>query len=210
MDVKLAFLNGDLKEEVYMHQPPGFAIPGKEGKVLRLRKALYGLRQAPQAWNAKLDSTLKGMGFEQSLHEAAIYQRGNGGNALLVGVYVDDLVITSTKDADVPAFKEEMKVTFQISDLGLLSFYLGIEVHQGDSGIRLRQTAYAKHVVELAELTDSNPALTLMEERLKLSRDSTTEEVDATQYRCLVGSLRYLAHTRLDLAFSVGYVSRFM
>ena len=75
MGVKSAFLNGDLKE-VYVHQPPGFAIPGKEGKVLRLRKALYGLRQAPRAWNAKLDSTLKGMGFEQSPHEAAIYRWG--------------------------------------------------------------------------------------------------------------------------------------
>src|SRR6185369_1890556 len=88
MDVKSAFLNGDLREEVYVHQPPKFAIPGKEGKVLRLRKALYGLRQAPRAWNAKLDSTLKGMGFEQSPHEAAIYRWGNCGNALLVGVYV--------------------------------------------------------------------------------------------------------------------------
>ena len=97
-----------------------------------------------------------------------------------------------------------------MSDLGPLSFYLGIEVHQDDSGITLRQTAYAKRVVELAGLTDCNPALTPMEERLKLSRDSTTEEVDATQYRRLVGSLRYLAHTRPDLAFSVGYVSRFM
>uniref|UniRef100_A0ACD6AJ28 Uncharacterized protein n=1 Tax=Avena sativa TaxID=4498 RepID=A0ACD6AJ28_AVESA len=97
-----------------------------------------------------------------------------------------------------------------MSDLGLLSFYLGIEVHQDHSGITLRQTAYAKRVVELAGLTDCNPALTLMEERLKLSRDSTTEEVDATQYRRLVGRLRYLAHTRPDLAFSVGYVSRFM
>ncbi|XP_034591718.1 uncharacterized mitochondrial protein AtMg00810-like [Setaria viridis] len=111
------------------------------------------------------------MSFEQSPHEAAIYRRGNGENALLVGVYVDDLVITGTKDAE---------------------------------------TAYAKRVVELAGLTDCNPALTPMEERLKLSRDSTTEEVDATQYRHLVGSLRYLAHTRPDLAFSVGYVSRFM
>ena len=210
MDVKSAFLNGDLKEEVYVHQPPGFVIPGKEGKVLRLHKALYGLRQAPRAWNAKLDSTLKGMGFEQSPHEAAIYRRGNGGNALLVGVYVDDLVITGTKDAEVAAFKEEMKATFQMSDLGPLSFYLGIEVHQDNSGITLRQTAYAKRVVELAGLTDCNPALTPMEERLKLSRDSTAEEVDATQYRRLVGSLRYLTHTRPDLAFSVGYVSRFM
>jgi hypothetical protein len=97
-----------------------------------------------------------------------------------------------------------------MSDMWLLSFYLGIEVHQGDSGIMLRQTAYVKRVVELAGLTYCNPALIPMEERLKLSHDSTTEEVDATQYRCLVGSLRYLAHTRPDLAFSIGYVSQFM
>jgi hypothetical protein len=97
-----------------------------------------------------------------------------------------------------------------MSDLGLLSFYLGIEVHQGDYGITLQQTAYAKRVVELARLNDCNPALTLMEERLKLSRDSTTEEVDAMQYRRLVGSLRYLAHTQPNLAFSIGYVSWFM
>jgi hypothetical protein len=210
MDVKSVFLNGDLKEEVYMHQPTGFAIPDKEGKVLRLRKALYGLRQTPRAWNAKLDSTLQRMSFEQSPHEAAVYRRGNGGNVLLVGIYVDDLVITGTKDAEVMTFKEEMKVIFQMSDLGPLSFYLGIEVHHVDSGITLRQTTYAKRVVELAGLTDCNPALTPIEEKLKLSRDSTTEEVDAMQYRRLVGSLRYLAHTWPDLVFSVGYVSRFM
>jgi hypothetical protein len=88
-----------------------------------------------------------------------------------------------------------------MSDLGLLSFYLGIS---------LRQTAYAKRIVELGGLTGCNPAYTLMEERLKLSRDSTAKEVDATQYRRIVGSLRYLVHTRPDLAFAVGYVSRFM
>jgi hypothetical protein len=97
-----------------------------------------------------------------------------------------------------------------MSDLGPLSFYLGIEVHQGDSGITLQQTAYAKHVIELVGLTDCNPALSPMEERLKLSRDSMTEEMDTRQYRRLVGSLRYLAQTRVNLAFSVGYVSRFM
>jgi hypothetical protein len=133
------------------------------------------------------------MGFEQSPHEAAVYRRGNGGNVLLVGIYVDDLVITGTKDAEVAAFKEEMKVTFQMSDLRPLSFYLGIEVHQDNSRITLRQTAYAKRVVELAGLTECNPALTLMEEKLKLSHDNTMEEVDATQHRRLVGSFRYLA-----------------
>jgi hypothetical protein len=178
--------------------------------VLRLRKTLYGLRQAPRVWNTKLDSTLRTMGFEQSPHEAAVYRRGNGGNVLLVGIYVDDLVITGTKDAEVAAFKEGMKVTFQMSDLGPLSFYLGIEVHQDDYGITLRQTAYAKRVVELAGLTDCNPALTPMEERLKLSCNNTTEEVDATQYQRLVGSLRYFAHTRPDWAFSISCISRFM
>lgn len=210
MDVKSAFLNGDLKEEVYVRQPPGFVIPGKENKVLRLRKALYGLRQAPRAWNDKLDSTLKKVGFQQSPHEASVYRQGKGGNALLVGVYVDDLVITGSKEEEVEEFKAQMKATFQMSDLGLLSFYLEIEVHQDSSGISLRQTAYAKHIVELGGLTGCNLAHTPMEERLKLSRDSTAEEVDATEYRRIVGSLRYLVHTRPDLAFAVGYVSRFM
>jgi hypothetical protein len=77
------------------------------------------------------------MDFEQSPHEAVVYRQCNGGNVLLVDVYIDDLVITSTKDAEVAAFKEEMKATFQMSDLGPLSFYLGIEVHQDDSGITL-------------------------------------------------------------------------
>jgi hypothetical protein len=150
------------------------------------------------------------MDFEQSTHEVAIYRWGNGGNTLLMGVYIDALVIIDTKDAEVAAFKEEMKATFQMSDLGLLSFYLGIEVHQGASGIMLWQTTYVKRIIELAGLIDCNPTLTPMEERLNLSHDSTTEEVDATQYRHLMGSLRYLTHTWSDLAFSVSYVSRFM
>ncbi|XP_066361305.1 uncharacterized mitochondrial protein AtMg00810-like [Miscanthus floridulus] len=150
------------------------------------------------------------MGFQQSSHKAVVYRRGKGGNALLVGVYIDDLVITSTKEAEVEALKEEMKATFQMSDLGLLSFYLGIEVHQDRSDISLRQTAYAKRIVELGGLTSYNPAHTLMKERLKLSHDSTAKEVDAMQYRRIVGSLRYLIHTRPDLGFAVGYVSRFM
>jgi hypothetical protein len=148
------------------------------------------------------------MEFQQSAHEAAVYRRGNGGNALLIGVYVDDLVITGTEEVEIEAFKEKMRATFQMSDVGPLS-YLGIEVHQDSSGTSLRQTAYAKRIVELGGLTGCNPAHTPMEERLRLSREST-EEVDATQYRRIVGSLRYLVHMRPDLAFAVRYVSRFM
>jgi len=127
-----------------------------------------------------------------------------------VGVYVDDLVITGAKHDEVEAFKEEMKAAFQMSDLGLLSFYLGIEVYQDDTSISLRQTAYAKRIVELGGLTERNPSLTPMEERLKLSRDSTAEEVDTTEYRRLAGRLRYLTHMRPDLAFAISYINRFM
>jgi hypothetical protein len=128
MDVKSAFLNGDLKEEVYVRQLARFIIAGQEGKVLRLRKALYGLQQAPRAWNSKLDDTLKKMDFVQSEHEHAMYRRSHGNDILLVGVYVDDLVITGSSLAVVEEFKKEMKRAFLMSDLRLLSFYLSIEV----------------------------------------------------------------------------------
>jgi hypothetical protein len=110
MDVKSTFLNGDLKE-VYVHRLPRFVIPGMEGKVLRLHKAFFSLRQAPRAWIETLDRTLKAKGFEQSPHEAAVYRRGQGGSVLLVGIYVDDLIIIGSKDENVEAFKE-MKATF--------------------------------------------------------------------------------------------------
>lgn len=175
--------------------------------MYRLRKALYGLRQALRTWNAKLDATLKKMGFKQNAHEAAVHRRGSGRNVLLVGVYVDDLVITGAEEQKVEVFKAQMKKAFDISDLGLLCFYLGIEERQDASGIALRQTHYAKRILELGGMTGYNPAHTRMEEKLKLSRESTAEEVDPTHYQRLIGSLRYLVHTRPDIAFAVGYMS---
>jgi hypothetical protein len=98
-----------------------------------LHKALYGLRQAPHAWNEKLDATLKKMGFKQSTHEAAVYRWGSGHNVMLVGVYVDDLIITGADEGKVEAFKAQMKKAFNMSDLGLLCFYLSVEVRQDAS-----------------------------------------------------------------------------
>jgi hypothetical protein len=210
IDVKSAFLNGDLKEEVYIRQPTGFIIAGQEGKILRLRKALYGRRQAPRAWNSKLDNTLKKMDFVQSEHEHEMYRHNHSENILLVGVYVDDLVITKSSLATVKEFKEEMNRAFLMSDLRLLSFYLGIEVRQDAGGIPLRQAHYAKKILEMAGMVDCKAAAMPMEERLRLSHDSTTEEVDVTLYRRIVGSLRYLIHTRPDLTYAIRYVSRFL
>ena len=210
MDVKSAFLNGELKEEVYVRQPPGFLAAGHEGKVLRLKKALYGLRQAPRAWNTKLDSNLRKLGFSRCASDHGMYTRGMGKSRVVVGVYVDDLIITGANPGDLGAFKEEMRRLFRMSDLGLLSYYLGIEVQQGRNKITMGQSAYARKLLDKAGMGACKPISTPMEVRLKLSTKSTTPEVDPTTYRSLVGSLRYLVHTRPDITFAVGYVSRFM
>lgn len=210
MDVKSAFLNGELKEEVYVKQPLGFVVEGEEHKVLQLRKALYGLKQAARAWNAKFDTTMLSLGFQRSSAEHGVYTRARGLSRLIVGVYVDDLVITGHNVTDITSFKSEMKQLFRMSDLGLLSYYLGIEVHQGHDGITLRQAAYATKLLERSGMQDCNSALSPMETRLKLSKDSDSPTVNATEYRRIIGGLRYLVHTRPDLAFAVGYLSRFM
>jgi hypothetical protein len=154
MDVKSAFLNGELQEEVYVAQPPGFVVQGAEHKVLKLKKALYGLRQAPRAWNAKLDSTMLSLGFQKSEAEHGVYNRGTGKARLIVGVYVDDLIITGC--SGINNFKAEMRKNFSMSDLGLLSYYLGLEVQQTEDGIRIGQAAYAAKLVERSGLSDCN------------------------------------------------------
>ena len=139
-----------------------------------------------------------------------MYTRGQGPARLLVGVYVDDLIITGAADDEIDKFKAQMLEEFRMSDLGLLSFYLGIEVQQGADGIAVAQTAYADKLLEQAGMVGCNPCQTPMESRLKLSKASTAAATDATAYRSIVGGLRYLVHTRPDLAYAVGYVSRFM
>lgn len=196
---------------MFVQQPPGFVIAGKEHKVLKLKKALYGLHQAPRAWNAKLDNTLVSLGFRRSPSEAAIYvKKTAGGTQLIVGVYVDDLVIIGASCDDIQLFKKEMCRVFRMSDLGLLRYYLGIEVKQGPNGISLSQGAYAEKILERSGMAECNSCQVPMEPRLKLSKQSTEALVDATAYRSIVGSLRYLVNTRPDIAFTVGYVSRFL
>lgn len=139
-----------------------------------------------------------------------MYIRGSGTPCLLVGVYVDDLIITGANPRELTNFKEEMKGLFKIRDLGLLSFYIGIEVHQTDGYITLNQAAYASKILEKSSMVDCNPCHVLMEARFKLSKVSSAPPTDATTYRSILGSLRYLVHTRADIVYSVGYVSCFI
>ena len=139
-----------------------------------------------------------------------MYTRGKGDGRLIVGVYIDDLIITGGNADVVGRFKKQMLSTFRMSDLGLLSYYLGLEVTQGAHGITLRQSAYTTKILEKARMAGCNASAMPMETKLKLLKEGSTPSVDATEYRNLIGSLRYLCNSRPDLAYVVGYLSRFM
>ena len=128
MDMKSAFLNRKRKETIYVRQPPRFLDNDKADKVLCLQKALYGLRQAPRAWNAKLDSTLLSLKFKRCASVHDMYMHGYGEQRLIMGMYVDDLIITGGDMEALGRFKREMLKNFKMSDLSMLSYYLGIEV----------------------------------------------------------------------------------
>lgn len=210
LDVKTAFLHGDLKEEIYVAQPDGFVKVGEEHKVLKLLKSLYGLKQSPRAWNMKLDEILKGLKFEKCLQEHAVYRREIKDDLIVIGVYVDDLIVTGSNMKIIKEFKRAMSSKFEMTDLGKLTYYLGIEVKYENNVILLHQEAYARKVLKEAGMEFCNPTHVPMNpnERLTLAEDEA--DVEATKYRKIVGCLRYMLHTRPDMAFSVGMVSRYM
>lgn len=139
-----------------------------------------------------------------------MYTRQEKEDVLIIGVYVDDILVTGSCVSSIEAFKKQMSNFFEMSDLGKLAYYLGIEVEQGDGFIELKQTGYAKKLLKQAGLEDCNPTKFPMDPKEQLTKDEGGKQVDATQYRSLVGGLRYLVHTRPDIAFAVGIVSRFM
>lgn len=210
-DVKSAFLNGPLEEEVFVKQPPGFEVAGHEGKVYKLKKALYGLKQAPRAWNKKIDSVLIQIGFSKCISEHGVYVRGeNESDLVILCLYVDDLLITGNNKIGIDKVKQLLKNQFEMTDLGSLSYFLGIEFKETEAGIVMHQSKYATDLLKKFRMTDCNAATTPAETGLALSLRDEGEPVDETQYRQIVGSLRYLCNTRPDLAFSVGLISRFM
>jgi hypothetical protein len=139
-----------------------------------------------------------------------VYTRSKEGARILLGVYVGDLIVTGTSTTAISEFKTKMMNIFKMSDLGLLSYYLGIEVIQKPGLIQLRQAAYADKLLEKMGMSSCNPIAVPMEPRLKLSKEGKGAAVDASLYRSVVGALRYLVHTRPDLCYAVGYLSRFM
>jgi len=135
LDVKSAFLNGVLQEEIYVEQPEGFVVQGKEDKVYLLKKALYGLKQAPRAWYSRINDHLLNIGFEKSLSVSTLYVKHKGNNVLIVSLYVDDMLVTGDDTRLVEEFKQEMMQAFEMTDLGLMTYFLGIEIKQNENEV---------------------------------------------------------------------------
>ena len=210
MDVKSAFLNGDLKEEVYVEQPPGFEILEQQNMVYRLHKALYGLKQAPKAWHDKIDTFFHSLGFQNCNADSNLYVFSQDNLLCLIILYVDDLLITGSLAPKIEEVRADLKTTFEMTDLGLLHYFIGMEVYQSHGGIFLSQHRYLRQLLETYSMSNCKPLSCPMDPNSKLSReDNSPIFEDITKYRRLIGSLLHLTYTRPDLSYSVSILSQF-
>ncbi|KAG5521631.1 hypothetical protein RHGRI_034005 [Rhododendron griersonianum] len=208
MDVKNAFLNGDLTEEVYMRPPPGYNHP--PNKVCKFHRALYGLKQAPRAWFAKFSTTIQNFGFSSSQYDFALFIRKSARGIIFLLLYVDDMIITGDDNVGISDLKAFLSKQFQMKDLGTVSYFLGLEISSTSDGYYLTQAKYASDLLSCAGITDNKTASTPLEPTTRLTPLDGTPLPDATLYRQLVGSLVYLTVTRPDIAYVVHIVSQFM
>eukprot|EP01018_Ginkgo_biloba_P012572 Gb_02021 [translate_table: standard] len=183
MDVKSTFLNGYVNEEIYVEQPQGFEITGKENKVYKLKKALYGLNQAPRAWHSRIDTYFQQKGFMKSSFDPNLYIKVIGSDILIISLYVDDLIYTRNNHHMLHDFKMDMCKEFEISDLAQLHYFLGIEIWQSEKGIFMSQAKYAMDILKKFNMSDCKPLATPIEFGLNLSKYEDSDSVDATLYR---------------------------
>ncbi|KAM1262144.1 hypothetical protein ACFX2G_027916 [Malus domestica] len=210
LDVKSAFLNGVLEEEVYVEQPDGFVIKGSEDKVYKLYKALYGLKQAPRAWYSEIDTYFAHCGFVKSQSEATLYIKVRGGEILIVSIYVDDIVYTGNSTEMLKEFKEDMMTKYEMTDLGLLHHFLGMGVIQTHTSIFIHQRKYAGSLLDKFGLNECKSVFTPLVSSEKLCKDDGSGSASEEQYRRIVGSLLYLTATRPDIMYVASLLARFM
>ncbi|GJR05831.1 putative ribonuclease H-like domain-containing protein [Tanacetum coccineum] len=209
MDIKSAFLYGQIEEEVYVCQPLGFEDPNNPNKVYKVVKALYGLHQAPRAWYETLAKYLLDNGFHRGKIDQTLFIKKQKGDILLVQVYVDDIIFGSTKKELCIEFEKLMHDKFQMSSMGELTFFLGLQVKQKEDGIFISQDKYVANILRKFGFTDVRTASTPMDTEKPLLKDSDGDDVDVHLYRSMIGSLMYLTSSRPDIMFAVCACARF-
>ncbi|GJU05578.1 putative ribonuclease H-like domain-containing protein [Tanacetum coccineum] len=208
MDVKSAFLYGEIEEEVYVTQPKGFEDPYFPKHVYRVVKALYGLHQAPRAWYARLSAFLLQHNYRRGTIDKTLFIKKDSRDILLVQVYVDDIIFGSTNKAWCEEFEVLMKGEFEMSAMGEMSFFLGLQVKQLPDGIFISQDKYVKDMLTKFDMESVRTATTPYEAAKTKLKDETDPPVNVHLYRSMIGSLMYLTASRPDIMFAVSACSR--
>ncbi|RVW70809.1 Retrovirus-related Pol polyprotein from transposon TNT 1-94 [Vitis vinifera] len=204
LDVKNAFLNGDLEEEVYMDIPAGLETTSNFNKVCRLRKSLYSLKQSPRAWFERFTKVVKGYGFVQCQSDHTLFMKHfPEGKLAIIIVYVDDIILTGDHEEKIDLLKKLLTKEFEIKDLGNLKYFLGMEIARSKKGIAVSQCKYVLDLLNETGMLGCKSAKTPMDTTVKLEESDGSAPVDKGRYQRLVGKLIYLSHTRPDISFSV-------
>ncbi|GKD93210.1 putative ribonuclease H-like domain-containing protein [Tanacetum coccineum] len=209
MDMKSAFLYGIIKEEVYVCQPPSFEDPQFPDKVYKVEKALYDLHQAHRAWYETLSTYLLENRYRRGTIDKTLFIKKDIGDILLVQVYVDDIIFGSIKKSLCVEFEQMMHKRFQMSSMGELTFFLGLQVQQKEDGIFISQDKYVADILKKFDFVTVKTASTPMEPNKALVKDEEAEDVDVHLYRSMIGSLMYLIASSPDITFAVYACARF-
>ena len=209
MDVKSAFLNGFIKEEVFVEQPPGFENDQFPNHVYKLDKALYGLKQAPRAWYERLRNFLLTSDFVVGKVDSTLFIKKIEEDILVVQIYVDDIIFGSSNEELCQIFAKDMQQEFEMSHMGELTYFLGFQIRQLDDGTFINQSKYAKEILKRFGMDNTSSKRTPIGTTTSLDKDESGKCVDQKTYRAMIGSLLYLTASRPDIMFSVCICARF-
>ncbi|XP_019241950.1 PREDICTED: uncharacterized protein LOC109237474 [Nicotiana attenuata] len=209
LDVKNAFLHGDLHEKVYMEVPPRLVVE-RPGLVCKLNKSLYGLKQASRQWYQKLTEELCSRGYTHPMLDYSLFYKKVKGSVVFVDVYVDDVLITYTHLQEIESLKNFLHNTFKIKNLGRLHYFLGLEVQYTDKVVLMSQKKFTMDLLKEFGCIDCPPMNSPLDSSVKLKADERALLTDPSYYRKLIGNLNFLTNTRLDIAYSVQHLSQFV
>lgn len=210
LDVVTAFLNGDLKEIVYMEVPEGFRSASTTNKVCKLNKSLYGLRQSPRTWFEKINGFLADQGLLHTEADYSLFHVTTNRGVIILILYVDDLLVIGSDTNGIKILKQKLMNRFEMTDLGGVNLYLGVEFIRSSQGIFLSQKNYALQILEEFDMTSCTPASVPMHEGVHLGAEEQSPSVETRKYQRLVGMLIYLCNTKPEILYAVGVLSRFM
>ena len=209
MDVKSAFLNGFINEEVFVEQPPGFESFNFPNHVFKLKKALYGLKQVPRALYERLSKFLISSGFKMGKIDTTLFIKPNDKEMLIVQIYVDDIIFGATNGSLCEEFVKYMHSEFEMSMMGEFNFFLGLQIKQPKEGTFINQAKYKRDLLKKFNLEEVKAKSTPMGTSIKLDMDEKSKPIDQTKYRSMIGYLLYLTASRPNIMYSVYLCARF-